>query len=120
MIKAPITKTGEIRYIEFIKIFFLVSFFIAFISKLTEQPQFFLQVSPVISINILNVIIILIFSTNVVRDLNDVTAIIASFVIKTIPGLSIHFKEQVMELFIPFKSIFATDLLQSKLCVVRC
>lgn len=120
MIKAPITKTGEIRYIEFIKIFVLVSFFIAFITRVSEQPQFLVQISPVITVNVLNIFIMIVLSVHLAKELRELLLTVKSFVVTLVPVYCINLKQKFMEVIIPFISIATPDLLQSKLCVVRC
>ncbi|AIO19117.1 hypothetical protein KQ51_01240 [Candidatus Izimaplasma bacterium HR1] len=120
MIKAPITKTGEIRYLEFIKIFVLVSFFIALIMTVIDQPQFLLHISPIITGNVLSVIMVASLISTIITDLRTIFITLKEVIITFIPVYYFKTEEQFMELITPFISIFKTDLLQSKLCVVRC
>ena len=120
MIKAPITKTGDIRYFEFIKIFVLVSFFIAFTSIIVDQPQFILQISPIVPTTIINVIVLITVVHTIICDLKEIVVILKDVIITYIPSYNIKLKETIMEQILPFISIFKPDLLQSKLCVIRC
>ena len=120
MIKAPITKTGEIRYLEFIKIFVLVSFFIALIMTFIDQPQYILQVSPVITGNVLSVLVVSSLLSTILTDLKAIVLLLKEVIITYIPVYYINTKEQFIEFITLFISIFKPDLLQSKLCVVRC
>lgn len=120
MIKAPITKSGEIKYFEFIKIFVLVAFFVAFISVVVDQPQYLLNVSPLITGNVVTVLLLISLSCAITNDLKTIYVTLKEVIITYIPVYYFKSKEQFMDIITPFISIFKSDLLQSKLCVIRC
>ena len=121
MIKAPISKTGDIRYFEFIKIFILVSFFYALFSMFSELRQYNL-----ITINsyVVNIILLLMLIIPIIA-----LVIEASEIIKSIRSFIITYIEVNTRFFIDV-NFFVNDVIKTlvlnstksyqMLCVVRC
>ena len=122
MFKSPITKTGDIRYFEFIKLFVLVSFFYAFISNLTNSSSFVYQTSPLwllVTIYIL-IVISALFASCV--ELFNIMKTIKGFVIKaiTISSTNVTICMSLVTKYTKTGTIHMSSPNHQKLCVVRC
>jgi hypothetical protein len=87
---------------------------------LIDQPQYTLNVSPVITGNVLGILFIASLFSNIVTDLKTIIVLLKEVIITYIPIYYFTTRKQLTELITLFISIFKADLLQSKLCVVRC
>ena len=120
MIKAPITKAGDIRYFEFIKIFVLVAFFVALLTNFTESGNYFLNVNPMIGIVVFTTIFGYMLSFSIYEDTKIVLGILKEVIITFIPIYFVKLLTSVRNIVIKHKTLFISDLSQAKLCVVRC
>lgn len=122
MIKAPITKTGEIRYFEFIKIFLLVSFFYSFFSLFASQPHLSLENASVFTINIILYLFVIVLLVAVVFETLELIDLVKSFIVKRIPLYISFILEFKTIITYKISTIFSTvdNNLYNKLCVIRC
>jgi len=120
MIKAPITKTGDIRYFEFIKIFVLVAFFVALITSFTESGSYTLHVNPIVGFMIFMILFSYMLIVSIYEDAKIVVCILKEVIITFIPVYFLDLVKTVNKAVVKLKTLFITDLSQANLCVVRC
>jgi len=117
MLKNPISKTGNIRYLEILKIFVLISFLYAFIS---DFKSFELLNNVLIYIGYLLVLILLIIVIYVnIIELNDLVKTKLWFLLQI---YKVKIKSMFTEKTTIFRSLFFTDKknINLKLCIIRC
>ena len=122
MFKSPITKTGDIRYFEFIKLFVLVSFFYAFISNISNSSSFVYQTSPLwLSVVIYSLIVISALVASCV-ELFNIMNIIKGFVVNviTISSTNVTIRMSLVTKYIKTGINHLSCPNHQKLCVVRC
>ncbi len=119
MIKAPITKTGDIKYFELIKIFVLVSFFYAFSSFLTDQSSLVLGTQSILVLNLINILVTFVVLFVSYGDVVELIEIIKSFAIKLIIMPVIEVKEVIVNTVSSFTEYISNKTFLS-LCVIRC
>lgn len=120
MIKAPITKNGDIRYFEFIKLVVLVAFFVALVTNFTEQEKFFVSINSIYGVAVSIIFICVTLITEIYRDLKAILSIIKGVIISYIPVYYVEIKRGISTIIETISSLFISDLSQAKLCVVRC
>jgi hypothetical protein len=118
MIKSPITKTGDIRYFEFVKIFILISFSIGFLSQYMSRQVVSHQMN-VIYTYILIVLVVFEVLKSIYVISRELIELIVSFKIAwiTIPKIRLHV------IINSFKNNAHTILVVNtriQYCVVRC
>ena len=122
MIKAPISKTGEIKYLEFIKISILILFFYALFSVNIEKVSYSFHYATSVNILIVNIVVFALFIFTLFLELIELFKIIRKYIIKSIP-LCI-FVYDIYEDMISTIKEFINNLNNSnshiKLCVIRC
>lgn len=120
MVKAPISKTGDIRYFEIIKIFVLVSFLCALYSKVSLSNFENLYQMSFGAMGI----IILLTSANVLLlsmiGLKEIKQIIDRFIIRFLVQYTPAIKEKIIEIYFAIFSERSNKSIQYKLCVLRC
>lgn len=122
MIKAPISKTGEIKYFEFIKIAILILLFYAFFSINIEKVSYSFHFATTINILIVNGILFGLFAFTAFLELIELFALIKKTIIKYVPICV--FVYSIYETILSVIKEFINNLNNSnnhiKLCVIRC
>ena len=118
MIKMPITNTGKIRYLEFIKIFVLVSFLLTFGSS-SVLNMWVLRYAAIVTSNTY----VLVFTSVVmaiISDFIEVYHLLKDYIITWISIPVIRIKVLYQTIVVSYVSTFIALLSPQKRCVIRC
>ena len=121
MIKSPITKTGDIRYFEVIKIFILISFFFMFFSKTLTTHFAPMEKASSVMVTTLTVLFIFHLLVSLLSEFKELYNILRSFVITFIDVPRLKTKDFV-KIFIQSGTQFIplNKNIYLKLNVIRC